>query len=123
GAALDLLKTQIENQPKSSQSNRQKPEITSQAYQSRVLRSLQVLRRPVESADPHCKSAAQRRFSDMRVIEDDRAWELPFSDRTMAVEERRIGSDAERFPGFEKFVRIRAVNTYRVIDPNAVGLV
>ena len=37
-AALDLLKTQIENEPKSSQSNRQKPEITSQAYQSRALR-------------------------------------------------------------------------------------
>ena len=31
--ALDLLKTQIENDPKSSQSNHQKPEITSQAYQ------------------------------------------------------------------------------------------
>ncbi|GCD60869.1 hypothetical protein NBRC3280_3430 [Acetobacter pasteurianus NBRC 3280] len=42
GAALDLLKTQIENQPKSSQSNRQKPEINSQAYQSRVLRSLHI---------------------------------------------------------------------------------
>ncbi|PEN22353.1 hypothetical protein CRM93_13275, partial [Acetobacter fabarum] len=41
-AALDLLKTQIENEPKSSQSNRQKPEITRQAYQSRVLRSLQI---------------------------------------------------------------------------------
>ncbi|PEN27939.1 hypothetical protein, partial [Acetobacter fabarum] len=43
-AALDLLKTQIENEPKSSQSNRQKPEITRQAYQSRVLRSLQVIK-------------------------------------------------------------------------------
>ncbi|WP_228119346.1 hypothetical protein, partial [Gluconobacter oxydans] len=38
-----LLKTQIENEPKSSQSNRQKPEITSQAYQSRVLRSLHLV--------------------------------------------------------------------------------
>jgi hypothetical protein len=41
-AALDLLKTQTENEPQSSQSKRQKPKITSQAHQTTVLRSLQV---------------------------------------------------------------------------------
>ncbi len=59
GAALDLLKTQIENQPKSSQSNRQKPEITSQAYQSRVLRSLQLETREYTAQARRIIKAAQ----------------------------------------------------------------
>ncbi|MBF0852227.1 sigma-70 family RNA polymerase sigma factor [Gluconobacter sp. R71646] len=37
-----MLKTQIKSSPKNRQSNRQKPEITSQAHQPTVLRSLQV---------------------------------------------------------------------------------
>jgi hypothetical protein len=42
-AALDLLKTQTENEPQSSQSKRQKPKITSQAHQTTVLRSLHLI--------------------------------------------------------------------------------
>jgi len=38
----DLLKTQSESRLKNPQSNRQKPEIASQAHQPTVLRSLHV---------------------------------------------------------------------------------
>ncbi|WP_373878377.1 DDE-type integrase/transposase/recombinase, partial [Acetobacter pasteurianus] len=38
-----MLKTQIKSYPKNRQSNRQKPEITSQAHQPTLLRSLQVM--------------------------------------------------------------------------------
>ncbi|MCP1275029.1 hypothetical protein NKW43_15335, partial [Gluconobacter albidus] len=41
--APDLLKTQIKSYPKNRQSNRQKPDITGQVYQPRVLRSLQMI--------------------------------------------------------------------------------
>lgn len=41
GTTLDQLKTQTENNSNNRQSNHQKPEITDQAYQSRVIRSLQ----------------------------------------------------------------------------------
>ena len=40
GTTPDLLKTQTERSPENRQSSRQNPEITVQAYQSRVLRSL-----------------------------------------------------------------------------------
>jgi len=42
GAALDLLKMQIKSDSKNRQSNRQKPEITNQAHQPTVLRTLQL---------------------------------------------------------------------------------
>ncbi|MCX2562328.1 hypothetical protein OQ252_13165 [Acetobacter farinalis] len=37
-----MLKTQIKSSPENRQSNRQNPEITGQAHQSTVLRSLQM---------------------------------------------------------------------------------
>ncbi|NHO30949.1 helix-turn-helix domain-containing protein, partial [Acetobacter farinalis] len=39
-----LLKTQIKSSPENRQSNRQNPEITGQAHQSTVLRSLHLIR-------------------------------------------------------------------------------
>ena len=49
--ARDLLKTQSESHPRTPQSNRQKPEITNQAYQSRVLRSLHLAGFDFSAAD------------------------------------------------------------------------
>ncbi|WP_249197628.1 recombinase family protein, partial [Gluconobacter kondonii] len=63
-----LLKTQIESSPENRQSNRQKPEITKQAHQSTVLRSLQIASRLTEQGIRTAKGGKWTAAAVTRVL-------------------------------------------------------